>query len=535
MAILVRDFVKWANASELGGRWAVLLFLSTPLTYTEGSSLFIESIWSCFILAGALALCRSISLQKESLVFLPVSGYLLGIALASKAVTFTVLPVLFALLVVGYKRLFRAGFVKYLVIGLVAFLLLGSIPYATAWLKTGNPIFPFFNQIFHSPYWPSVAFEAPAIFGKGVTWDILYRVTFYSGNFIEGRPGAAGFQWLLLFLPSLVALLFRYSHRQFALYFFVIFSVVLSFHFTAYLRYVFPAFAWGAAVIGIAISKEDIHEKYLQRVFVFTGWLVVFLNLVFFTSGTYYGKLNLLPVLSESGRNAFQAVNALNTSLSPVAMFSPSLAGDLHSDALYPNWYNFEFQSKVGEFKTEKMVADTLLDYRVDYVIIDNNWGSKAKRNLIKTTLDEIVSFGDVSVLKLKDSYRYQSELIKSSNFENLDNWSFSGVAKKSRNALRVNVKFPAIQSVIVKPGVRYKNEIVESCAEMNTEGRIQVNWLDKEGRFIDTKISVFPCSGNPTVHAQFAVAPPNAYRAIIYATGHTNKDILIYRVSFRK
>ena len=98
VARLIHACVTWAGGDRLGATVAVLLYLSTPLTLTETSSLFIESVWSCLVLGGALSLFRMVSRTNEgplrSTHHLVVGGLLLGGALAAKAVTFMVLPVL---------------------------------------------------------------------------------------------------------------------------------------------------------------------------------------------------------------------------------------------------------------------------------------------------------------------------------------------------------------------------------------------------------------------------------------------------------
>lgn len=198
---LIRDMVVWAGGNAAGARWAVLLFLTTPLTFTESSSLFIESVWASFVIAGSLSLFKFLQSDKDQNIHLPVAGFLLGGALAAKAVTFTILPILLIFMVLRGRIWMRWSLVGSVAFGLVVFFAVGAIPYATAWHLTGNPVFPFFNQIFKSPFWLAAAFEAPAIFEKGVSWDVLYQVTFHTEKFLESKPGAPGFQWLLEVAP----------------------------------------------------------------------------------------------------------------------------------------------------------------------------------------------------------------------------------------------------------------------------------------------------------------------------------------------
>lgn len=544
---LIRDLVIWAGGNAIGVRWAVLLFLTTPLTFTESSSLFIESIWTAFVVAGSLAVFKVIQSEGDQATHLPMAGILLGGALSAKAVTFTILPVLFLVLLWRYRSWMKLQSVTALTAGLFLFLSIGVIPYATAWYLTENPVFPFFNQIFQSPFWPAVAFDPPAVFGKGLTWDVLYQVTFHSERFLESRAGAAGFQWLLLFAPAFLILLASRSCRGLVLFVVAALSVALTFQSTAYLRYVFPSFAWVAAGIGVAISAGYPGSVVFRRVLFVVGWTVILLNVAFFKSGTYYGDLSLQALMSKSDRetylnnrlpirNAIELVNNLNTGRTAVAVFSSPLTAGLNSDGLYPNWYNYRFQAKVSETKTSGDMADLFMDQGVDYVILDNNWGTLEKRMMIEGVTQKLNASGSITVRKLDDSYRFQTELLKNPGFLAFDGWTFfTNKSGQAAGQVAVTVTAPASQPVSVVPGRRYQNSVTAMCADQPTQGRVQVNWLDSKGGFITTDINVFNCSSAETSHSMEVTAPANASTAIVYATAHGNLSVIITKVSFRR
>jgi 4-amino-4-deoxy-L-arabinose transferase-like glycosyltransferase len=544
---LVRDLVMWAGGSAIGARWAVLLFLTTPLTFTESSSLFIESVWATFIVAGSLSVFKLLQRNNDQSAHLPVAGFLLGGALAAKAVTFTILPVLLLLLVLRYRTWGQRKLIGAIALGLVLFIAVGGIPYATAWHLTGNPVFPFFNQIFKSPFWSAVAFEAPAVFGKGLTWDVIYQATFHTERFLESKPGAPGFQWLLLFIPALPILLFARQHKGVILFVVAGLSIALTFQSTAYLRYVFPSFAWVAAGIGVALSAVHTEAAFTRRVLSIVGWTVVFLNLVFFKSGTYYGDLSLQPLMSQSGReiylnnrlpirNAIELVNQLNVGRAPVAVFSSPLTAGLNSNGLYPNWYNHQFQAKVTEATTSDHVAQLLMDKGVDYVILDSNWGAADKRKVIEGATEKITEQGSITVRKLKSSYQFQTELLKNPDFSSYDGWSLPSDMHEQRSGrITVSVSSPASQLVSVVAGRRYQNSVMAICKDQPTQGRVQVNWLDSKSNFISTDIRVFECTQSQTAHTMEVVAPRSASTAVVYASGHTSIPIIFSEVSFKQ
>ncbi|WP_300484680.1 hypothetical protein [Methylobacter sp.] len=544
---LIRDLVMWAGGNAVGARWAVLLFLTTPLTFTESSSLFIESVWASFIVAGSLSIFKLLKLDNDQNIHLPVAGILLGGALATKAVTFTILPVLLFLLMLRYRAWVRRELISALALGLILFLTVGTVPYATAWFLTGSPVFPFFNQIFQSPFYPPINFDSASIFGKGLTWDIFYQATFHTEKFLESRPGATGFQWMLLFFPALLSLLFSRQYRGVILFGVAGLSIALTFQSVTYLRYVFPSFAWLAGGIGAALSAGVTDSIFVRRSLAIVGSAVVVLNLVFFKSGTYYGDISLLPLASSSGRdaylnsrlpirNAVELVNRLNVEHTPVAVFSLPLTAGLNSDGVYSNWYNYRFQANMNGAKTADVIAQLLLEMGVDYVILDDNWGEGDKRKMIEEATDNLAELGAITVRKVKIGYRFQTELLRNPDFSTTEGWIISSRANdQSSKQIIVSVSSPAFQVVSVAPGRRYQNNVTAVCPDQPSQGRLQVNWLDSKSNFISTDIQIFDCAPSEASHSQEVIAPRDASSAVVYASGHTNASVIFRKVSFKQ
>lgn len=544
---LVRDLVIWAGGSAIGGRWAVLFFLTTPLTFTESSSLFIESVWAAFIVAGSLLVFKVLKQNNDQAAQLKVAGLLLGAAAAAKAVSFTILPVLLLILVLRYRTWTQRKLIGPIALGLILFVVVGGIPYATAWHLTGNPVFPFFNQIFKSPFWPALAFEGPAVFGKGLNWDVIYQATFHTERFLESKPGASGFQWILLFFPTLLILLTYRKYRGVILFAVAGLCVALTFQSITYLRYIFPSFAWVAAGIGVAMSVVQKDAVLNRRVLSIVGFMVVSLNLVFFDSGTYYGELSLQPLMSSRGResylnnrlpirNAIELVNQLNLGHAPVAVFSSPLTAGLNSDALYPNWYNYQFHKKVKEATKLDNVAQLLMDKGVNYVILDSNWDTAGKREIIENLTEKISEQGSITIRKLKNIYQFQTELLKNPDFSSYDAWMLSSdIQQQWPRRIAASVSSPSSQLVPVVAGRRYRNSVTAACKDQVTQGRVQVNWLDSMSNFISTNIQVFDCTPTAITHTMEVTAPRSASKALVYATGHTNIPIIFSEVSFKK
>ncbi len=460
-----------------------------------------------------------------------------------------VLPPLLLIFVWRWRTWCKPGLATPLLLGIGLLLLFAAAPYATAWLATGNPVFPFFNKLFQSPLWPAENFEPPAVFGKGVTWDILYRATFHSEKYIEGRAGAAGFQWLLLFLPASVSMLLLRRTRGLALFVIGAVSVALTFHSTAYLRYVFPAYAVFTALIGLGMSVNCPAGATRTTLWNAVAAATVCLNLLFLNAGAFHGDFNLRPLLSQSERDAYLAkrlplrnavgvVNGLNIKRTPVVVLAQPHAAGLESNALYSSWYNGGFQTALNAAHAEREMADVLLDRGIDFLILDTNWdGPKLQRELAAKVTEPVAEWGPVSVRKIKAEYRFAQEMLINPDFRGSKGWNLSGDAllNVAEGTLQVSVASPAVQLVPVTPGRRYSNAVVARCKDSGGVGRVQVNWNDAKGQFIGTAIDTFDCTADWSEHRSDVLAPLGAVSAVVYASAHTAVSLEFKQVSFRR
>jgi hypothetical protein len=548
LAWLVRNLVLWAGGSLFGARCAILIFLSSPLTFTESNSLLIESIWASFAVAATLAVFKACLNNENNHNQLTITCVLLGFALAAKAVTFTLLPVLLATLIWQYKTCIKVSAVKPLILGLIAFLLLGCIPYFTAWWLTGNPVFPFFNETFHSPFWPSTNFE-DSRWSKGLTWDFIYTATFQTGKYLEATPGGAGFQWLLVFLPAIGVLVATLHRRGIVLVIFAVLSITLCFHSTAYLRYIFPAYIVLIAAIGVGMTMISKISMMQTKVLYGFGIMAVILNIIFLSAGDFvYRDFPIKSICSEINkkeyiaqrlpiRNAVQLVNVLNVHNTPVVVFgSPQTAG-LTADSLNTNWHGHLWLDAFMAVKTTQDVVDIFVKNHIDFIIADIPESKMlVQRALLDKVTIKIAQFDSISILKINHDFLFKKELLQNPTFNTIDGWVLNGGAhfEANRNSIIVSEVAPATQSVEINPGRLYKNKVVARCYKENIQGRVQVNWHDSSGRMIRPDIRVFTCTSDWQETTMEVTAPINAASALIYASGHTSVPLEFKSVSFK-
>lgn len=543
----VREFVIWAGGGINQSRWAALIFLSTPIVFSENSSLLIESSWTAFIMAGTLSLLKvsaSTPNDRDRFMHLMLTGVLLGFALAAKAVTFSILPILMLMLLLQSKAWIKAGLPPYLLIGLFGFLVVGAIPYAYSWYATGNPVFPFFNALFHSPLWPSIDFQASTAFEKGVSWNTFYNMTFLSNRYIEGNVGAAGFQWLLI--PAAAVILLCRNHKKaLCILLIAVAALVMTYHSTAYLRYVLPSFAMISAALALSFSGTSWLTKTSSTL---VGGLLLTLNIGFIQSATYYGRLVPSAILSTEGRDAYlintrptrkliEMVNILNSERHPIAIFANPYSAGLKSEALYPSWYNVKWKAEYDAATTESALINAFLKRNVEWLIIEPSMLPVEKLHTLLNISTPIATAGEMQLRRLDERYRYTRELLKNSELSSPDGWSLASpeIYDFKQKTFNVDVKKPATQAVAVEAGRSYKVIVSVRCSAQPTAGRIQVNWNNASNVFITTNIDTYNCSNDWVNHEMIVTAPKNATTAIVYASGHTETPLAFKSVSFKQ
>jgi hypothetical protein len=250
LCALIYEIVRM-QASRLIALVSVCLLASTPLWLLESSTLFVEYAWTAFLVAALASTLRFVE-RREAAYFAAAVLCCAG-AMACKVIgVFWVVPLAVALLypLVRRGRPARARLAVVSLLGVV----IACWPYVNAWVRTGNPVFPFMNTLFASPLFPAgEAFNNP-VYNAPLSLATPYALVMHSGHYLEGYDGAAGIQWLLLFPLIAFGLFTRSRRRRLALFCLAGGFAVLVYVQQSYLRYLFPAFVLVAILAGWALG-----------------------------------------------------------------------------------------------------------------------------------------------------------------------------------------------------------------------------------------------------------------------------------------
>ena len=542
LATIIRDLVLWGGGEKRGATWAQILFLSTPLTFTESSTLLVESVWACYVVAGGLCLLRTASAAPRA-GGLAVCGLLFGAALAAKAWSLVMLPAIGIVAIMIYPRILHPARFRGVVAAALSLTAVGSVPYITAWALTGNPVYPFFNKVFNSQLSSPINLIDKR-WKAGLDWQTLYTMTFDSTRYIEGRNGAVGFEWLPL-LPATCLLIALYRDRRgLGILGFGFGTLAAVFAVTPYLRYVFPAEAFLLAAIGIGLS---IMPLTLRPAGTLLLACITLLNCLFLNAGPiWYDDFPLHIVLHPRDRDPYIAarvpmrkavavVNELNSALTPVAILGPSSAAGLAADALYASPYNMSFLGELAAAKSKLQLSELLGARGVEYVIADTAWKDPAQLTFLDEISSTVFSSPRFTVKRIRDDWFFTQELLTSTGGD-WSGWQIPPCVQRTPEGdLIVKPGCNAFHVATATPGRRYRNAVTACSPSGKSYARTQLNWLDAKGQPLRVDAHSFECGTQPVEHIMDVKAPANAAKVVVYAAAHANLPVIIVKNSLQQ
>lgn len=189
--------------------------------FIHGFGLFFGDITvGIFVLTSFYLIAKMLLTHQKSSLWL-FSGLLLGLGLGLKLTTaFYYASTLFSLLFLYLfqQEVIRLKSILFWVIGsAVGFIITAGYWLLFLWEKFQNPLFPFFNKIFHSPYYPEINWEFTEYFPQNV-WEWIFYPFFFSLNgsrvdmfFIDLRLPIL---YVLFILVGLIYLFNLYKNKQ---------------------------------------------------------------------------------------------------------------------------------------------------------------------------------------------------------------------------------------------------------------------------------------------------------------------------------
>jgi hypothetical protein len=525
---------------------AALAYATVPLTYLETTSLFVENFWTLWLtaalLAGLAALRREGGRRAAA-----CAGLLLGTALAAKVTTVFAAP-FFVVLAIGWILASRGEGLRKLGVFAATAAATGLLPYANAWWRSGNPVFPYMNQVFKSPFYDaSQAFDNP-LFASGFTWDALYRATFDSARYLEADPGALGVTLLVLLPAALLWALAESRFSRLAAACAVAF-VALVFANLSYLRYILPILPVFAMLCGAMVASVA-QAPALRHAVLAVAAACAAAGLFLTPAANYHQRAIGVPPFAGSKREqdyllhwrperqAARVIDAMG--LRKVLWLGKPFIAQSNAEVALVSWHGGYAQAREFDaLDSVEALARWVTAKRFDAIVVATDFNA-CERQFVCDFLDQdtTVAYENVQIALRtpKVSLLYTHEALANPGFDkDTSGWGGTGEYAAADGAVLVTALAPVSQAVPVVGGERYLLSVEGRCTADHAPFRRQVNWLDAAGTFLGTDIGVIACTDAYRANEAIVVAPPTAALAMVYATGHEpDKTAEITRVSFR-
>lgn len=333
---------------------ATLFGILSPYTCWMISIVFTDStflLFSTFLFIFSLEL-----LLRPSASWLPGVGLLAGLGyLAKQQIIFLLIPLTIPLTLMTIYLLFKAPR-KTIGNALLATLLFAAV-LAPALIHnyalSGNPVYPYYNAVFRSPYWPPENHKDLS-WNQPFTLSTLWEITFKGKKFVENIDYAFGFLALVFAPLLLVNSISGLVRKQYAAFLMLLCALGYSFvTYTVtglYMRYLVGLTAPLSFAFGISVTGVAVHSTHARRVI--------------------YGILG--AVLSAN----FAVFLSIRNIAEPYPIL-PALTGSLDGTTMsYHSHFKRLFQSAGKRFGQDSrgLLVDSPASYLADTRIIRNDW-----------------------------------------------------------------------------------------------------------------------------------------------------------------
>lgn len=399
------------------------VFCFTPMFVREISSLFIEVTLCGFVVASAVLTTSAVRWKSVELTLF--AALCAAGAMATKTFGLLLAPLFFALLYYNRSKFddFRTkGKIRLFLVTLAA-ITLALFFYGVAWLKTGNPFFPFYNGIFKSPYWDAVNF----LDGRWVnhlSWNLPWQMTFESSKFEESSSGSMGISLLLLAISSVSLLTISRTTLVAAIPLCIGTAYLLSVGLQIqYLRYLLPGF------LLIAISLVFYLRIFIRK----PSWLFLLVTLITVFTANFFGlpsgkftngilhipfvnriitgswrgmpSMNFMEESLNGHKYVADILNATVRQPPTVLMLGCSYGAYFNGRTIYTNWINHTWTVRESKLLNSVEFARYLIENNVSHVVLDGCTKSDQRISFIPFVKESsvlIAEWGGVELFQVR-------------------------------------------------------------------------------------------------------------------------------------
>lgn len=539
-------------AGMTGGLASAVLWLAMPLVLWEMSTGYTD-LFLCLYCAAAL-LTTLVWSDSRRMAHASVAGALVGLGFGVKmTMALLALPLLGAAVVVFVRS--RRDVAQLAVASCICALV--ALPwYARSYLLTGNPVFPFLNDIFQSTSAPrDSGAESLGTFGigKGLI-DFLslpWTLTTRADQFGEVSAWAFNAVPLIVGLALCWAAGARSRKPAFALVFFLA-SVSLWFVTAQYVRYLLPTVVAGVALGGalvrvlaarhrvgaalsigllvvLAFSAPPLLARMMWNVPNHAPWAVAlgsqsrdaYVRAALHQASTYQWMRTHLPSASNA-RVLGLSYSEWSAAYAPSEMFlgHKTIEGLRVLGARTPE----DARAALDEGGFDYVLIDYLprgAPWQMAYIVMTDEF--------IDRSMDLIYANNYVylyRVVAAPDAMPSRREVLAQKSFETSqlgDAWRTFGrgagtVAAASCSGGVVGADYGYIAEFQPAPDGLYTFSARMRAMDAGGFGKLQVNWLTADGAIIPN-IEVYPLTAGPAEYRMSSTSPLSVVGALVYVS----------------
>jgi len=266
------------------------LFATTPLVQLVTGSLFVENVLAALVLAMLAAIWRLGETGNRRYLF--AAAILAGGALATKvgALPLVILALPFAAAEAGrHWRQLSPRPAGTCVVALLLLVAAAAPTYVIAYQKTHNPLFPFLNRKFPSPFLDHKE-EVTTGYHEPVNLRTLYDMTFHTRRYLEASDGSFGFQYLVLAPLALAGLLAIRGRPAVSAAVIGVAAAFLTLRSDSNARYIYAALPLATIPFAAVLGWTASHSRTLYRALIACGVACAGLNIYFLPASGWYHR-----------------------------------------------------------------------------------------------------------------------------------------------------------------------------------------------------------------------------------------------------
>jgi hypothetical protein len=502
---------------------AALVLLSSPIAFMEADGVYLDNFLMLCMTTG-LALCGlwpTLSSHDRVVSCTVVVGGLPTAKLHGVVAALILLGLAFTN---KLARDVRRVDCKVIFTGM-AIVALGAVPYLIALAVSGNPVFPFFNALFKSPYFSSWNFTG--VYPPDVSPWALHRLTFNTSRHYHGTDGTFGFQLVVFLFPVIVAAFMRPC-------FLVVSSLVLMFGYglvvlgqTADARYFYVVLPALSISIALAIRQlQDLGSRF--AVVGLTGAVLASaLNFAYFPGAVWtLLQFNSAALIDSRARDAMirevvphrlliEKVNMTDGTHARLVLMGQAVGFPLLGTPIFVNWYMSNVFAEMVKAKTNDEVGRWLGSLGATHLMMplqgEKIWNEDAIRRYLATEAEPVAVIGNESLYRISEDVMFPTRLGR------LEDWSrrsagSDGVALPQNENMGYATPPLSAEQRLIRIGIKAR------CDNDRGQVAIHVYWTVAGGAEPLLEGGVWPCASgiDRPVSASFA-RPRQASGATIY------------------